>query len=133
MRTRKTLADEARARTKQGSLRLARKQAVEQRKAAAEDRKLKARCKKWAKDSFPEAKKIISADAEKGSNSAYISIMHWGDASYPAWAKYQARFLTKLLEKEKLTVNLQSASVEPCGSDPMFHNTVYNLGLLVSW
>ena len=133
MSTRQTLADEARARSKEGNCKLARKQAAEERKAVAEDRELKARCKKWAKDYFPEAKQIISAVAEKGRYCTYISIVRWGDASYPAWAEYKAGFLTKLLEKEKLTVKLKSSCMKPSGNDPLFPNTVYDLDLEVSW
>ena len=83
---------------------------------------------------FKEIKAKILEDAKSGKTFYLISIYEWND-SYSC-TPYEIGYVDTmkgLLLQDGFKVEDRYSKNEPCGSDPLFYNTVYSYYLMVTW
>lgn len=129
------LVDKVRKVAKKGEVSARKKAETAERREAATVRQQLRHDKKIAStQDYKEAIKQIDKDARAGdSETSYIIGSPFEDAHWPTNLRTRADVVRRMLEKEGFKVELDSSTMEPFGSDPLFWHTVYTHYLKVSW
>jgi membrane-bound lytic murein transglycosylase len=120
--------------------------ALEQKKIDAalkkekEERQMAASCARAvqrAEKEFPKILQEIKQRAAEGKSSYSINIYQWQsrterDAYAPLTIAMQETY-KKLLTETGLQFKDDHETMEPCGSDSLFHHTVYSYDIVVTW
>lgn len=129
-----TLLDEMKNLTTEAKERKHRETLAADKNKKQQDKQDYARGLAKANDDLAGILEDIRKAAKDGDHSFSVSIFQWRDSSmhYPYDHGY-AGGLTSALLAEGFSVEGEQNRMEPCGSDPLFYNTVYDYDLLVSW
>lgn len=86
-------------------------------------------------DNFPKVLTEIEEAAKKGKNYHFINIYQWqSDTRDPSGVNSaEASEYKRLLTEAGFSFEDRYDTTEPCGSDPLFYNTVYSYDIKVQW